>query len=151
MNKIEESKKIEYLISLFFNTGRLIKEQSSKNINAGCPFMQTNKFSMLKLEAIGLIENEEPTMKRIAEHLHIKAPSATSLINGLAKSGYIKRISDPNDRRTVKMKITDDGKIFIKDGHKQMTEKLKEVLSKLKKEQIDNFIKIMEEINNTYK
>lgn len=148
---MKDQKKIEYLISLFFNTGRLIKEQSCKSINTGCPFMQTNQVSMLKLEAIQLIENEEPTMKRIAEYLHVKAPSATSLINGLVKSGYIKRISDPNDRRTVKMKTTDKGKIFLKNGLIEMTQKMKEVLSKLKDDQIENFINIMKEINNAYK
>jgi MarR family transcriptional regulator, organic hydroperoxide resistance regulator len=147
---MKDQKKIEYLISLFFNTGRLIKEQSC-SINTGCPFMATNQVSMLKLEAIQLIENEEPTMKRIAEYLHIKAPSATSLVNGLVKSGYIKRISDPNDRRAVRMKTTDKGKIFLKDGFTQMTKKLKEVLSKLKDDQIENFINIMQAINNSYK
>lgn len=151
MNKNNDQKKIEYLITLFFNTGRLIKDKSCKNENVSCISTPHSHFSMLRLETIQFIETEEPTMKRIAEYLHIKAPSATSLVNGLVKMGYIKRIDDSKDRRTVRMLITDKGKKFLKDGLKQMTEKLKEVLSKLKQEQIDNFIKIMQEINNAYK
>lgn len=151
MNKNEKSKKIEYLISLFFNTGRLIKEHSCNNKNTDPVSIHGHHFSMLRIEVVQFIEAEKPTMKRIAEYLHIKAPSATSLIDGLVKAGYIKRTTDPNDRRIVQMIITDKGKVFLKDGLKQMTNKLKEVLLKLKQEQINNFIQIMEEINNTYK
>jgi DNA-binding MarR family transcriptional regulator len=148
---MKDSQKIEYLISLFFNTGRLIKEKHGNDEGIGCPIIHGSHFSMLRVEVIRLIEIEEPTMKRIAEYLHIKAPSATSLVNGLVQIGYVKRISDPNDRRMVQMKITDKGREYLKDGMKHMTEKIKEVLSKLKKDQIDNFIKIMEDINNAYK
>ncbi len=151
MNKIDKNKKIEHLISLFFNTGRLIKEQSCHNKNLKPTSIHHQHFSMLRIEVVQLIETEKPTMKRIAEYLHIKAPSATSLVNGLVKVGYIKRITDEKDRRMVQMKITDKGKIFLRDGLKQMTEKLKEVLLKLEQKQIDNFIKMMEEINNVYK
>lgn len=151
MNEIDKNKKIEYLISLFFNTGRLIKEQSCKNKNLKPTSIHRQHFSMLRIEVVQLIEAEKPTMKRIAEYLHIKAPSATSLVNGLVKAGYIKRMTDGKDRRMIQMTITDKGKVFLKDGLKQMTEKLKEVLLKLEQKQIDNFIKMMEEINNVYK
>ena len=151
MKYMKDSQKIEYLISLFFNTGRLINEKSNNSENMGCPVSGATHFSMLRVEVLRLIEKEEPTMKRIAEYLKIKAPSATSLVNGLVQIGYIKRISNPNDRRMVKMKITDKGRGYLKNGMKQMAEKIKEVLSKLKQDKIDNFIKIMEDINNAYK
>lgn len=151
MNKIDKNKKIEYLISLFFNTSRLIKEQSCSNKNLKPTSIHHQHFSMLRIEVVQLIEAERPTMKRIAEYLHIKAPSATSLVNGLVKAGYIKRMTGEKDRRMVKMIITNKGKDFLKDGLKQMTEKLKDVLLKLDQKQIDNFIKMMEEINNVYK
>ncbi len=148
---MKESQKIEYLISLFFDTGRLIKEKSNNSEDLNCSSIHKSHFSMLRIEAIVLIEKEEPTMKRLADYLHIKAPSATSLVSSLVKVGFIKRLANSNDRRMVQMKITDKGREFIKDGSKQMTEKLKEVLSKLKQDQIDNFIKIMQDINSAYK
>lgn len=151
MKKINKNKRIEYLISLFFNTGRLIKEQSCSNKNLKPTSIHYQHFSMLRIEVVQLIEAEKPTMKRIAEYLHIKAPSATSLVNGLVKAGYVKRTTDKKDRRIVQTTITDRGKIFLKDGLRQMTEKLKEVLLRLEQKQIDNFIKMMEEINNVYK
>ena len=143
MNKVKENKRIEYLVSLFFNTSRLIKEQSHHNEDI-------DPISMLKLEAIRFIEAEKPTMKRIALYLNVKAPSATSLINGLVKTEYVRRIADPNDRRVVQMVVTEKGKIFLKNGLRQMTSRAKEVLSRLKEDQVENFIQIMEEIIKTY-
>lgn len=106
---------------------------------------------MLQLEALRFIEAERPTMKKIAEYLHIKAPSATSLVNNLVKNSYVKREEDRSDRRVVLMKITNAGRTYLKDGYDRMTENTKQVLMKLKKNQIDNFIQIMEEIKNAYK
>ncbi len=151
MNKIDKNKKIEHLISLFFNTSRLIKEQSCSNKNLKPTSIHHRHFSMLRIEVVQFIETEKPTMKRIAEYLHIKAPSATSLVNGLVKAGYVKRTTDGKDRRMVQMIITNKGKDFLKDGLRQMTEKLKDVLLRLEQKQIDNFIKMMDEINNVYK
>ena len=150
MNKKEDLKKIEYLISLFLNIGRLIRGQSSPG-GVNCVFAHSHHFSMLKVQVVQLIKDEKPTMKRIAENFHIKAPSATSLINGLVKAGYVKRIIDKNDRRKVQMVTTKEGEKFLKEGQKHMTEKLKVVLLKLKKGQIDSFIKIMLDIKSTYK
>jgi DNA-binding MarR family transcriptional regulator len=136
--------KIEYLVSLFFYTGRLVKEKSH-------PGDTMDPISMLQLETLRLIEEEKPTMKRIAESLRIKSPSATSLVNSLVKAGHVKRKQSSADRRVVRMIITSKGKVFLKKGFRQVTEKTKEVLSKLKKKQIDDFIKIMEEIRKAYK
>lgn len=151
MNEKKDSKKIEYLISLFFNTGRLIKEQSSDVGNIDCTAIRKHHFSMLRVEVIQFIRDEKPTMKRIAEYLHVRASSATSLINNLVKAGYIKRTTDPNDRRMVQIIITKKGEKFLEDGLKQMTEKLKVVLLKLDKDKIDNFVQIMLDINSIYK
>lgn len=143
MEQNKKEKKIEYLVSLFFNTGRLIKEKtlSTKKIEA---------VSMLQIEALRLIEMETPTMKRVAEFLKIKAPSATSLVNGLVRKNFVKRVRDETDHRIVKLKILSDGHKYMKEGIDQMTEKIKQVLLKLSQEKIDNFIQIMEEIKTAY-
>ncbi len=141
---MSKPQKIEYLISLFFNTGRLIQEKTQKEDTV-------DPISMLQLEALRLIALEKPTMKRIADYFHIKAPSATSLVNGLVKAGRVKRIEHNGDRRVVQMMITKKGELFLKDGLKQMTHHMSQVFSKLTDAQIDNFIQIMEEIKKAYR
>jgi DNA-binding MarR family transcriptional regulator len=136
-------KQIEYLVSLFFKVGRLIRENTRDQ-------EKVDPFTILQIETLGFIESEQPTMKAIADYLHIKAPSATSLVNGMVKSGYVKRIPDPADRRAVKMTITARGKSFHKAGHTQIVNHMKDTFSRLKKNQISNFIKSLEDIKQSY-
>jgi DNA-binding MarR family transcriptional regulator len=49
---------------------------------------------------------EERSMESIANHLNIKPPSATSLIDRMEKDGLVSREKDPNDRRIVKIAMT---------------------------------------------
>jgi DNA-binding MarR family transcriptional regulator len=139
---MEHRQKIEYLITLFFTTDRLIREKSQGE--------GLDPLSMLHLEVLRLIDAEGPTMKRIAEHLRIKAPSATSLVAGLARSGLVARVKDRGDRRVVRMRTTARGKRSLKEGSQRIVAKTKEIISHLKQKQIDDFIKIMEEIEAAY-
>ncbi|HEV7449066.1 MAG TPA: MarR family transcriptional regulator [Candidatus Paceibacterota bacterium] len=140
---MEHTQKLEYLISLFFNTDRLIKERSQTE--------GLDPLSLLRFEALRFIGEGEPTMRQIADRLRIKAPSATSFVEALNKAGYVARKKDPTDRRIVRMHITARGKQSLKDSSRRILAKTKEILSHLKQKQIDDFIAIMEEIEAAYK
>lgn len=49
-------------------------------------------------------------MRDVAHYLKITAPSATSLVEGLADAGYLTRVRDTKDRRAVRIKLTAHGK-----------------------------------------
>jgi DNA-binding MarR family transcriptional regulator len=137
------AKKIEYLLSLMWNTGRLIKEVS--------PCEGPDPMSMLQIETLRLIKEEKPTMKRISEYLRVKAPSVTPLINGMGKKGYVTKKQSTDDKRITHLIITKDGETFLVDGMQTMLLHMKKILSTLTEEQITNFIAIMEQIQNAYK
>lgn len=137
------AKKIEYLLSLMWNTGRLIKEVS--------PCEGPDPMSMLQIETLRLIKEEKPTMKRISEYLRVKAPSVTPLINGMGKKGYVTKKQSTDDKRITHLIITKDGEKFLADGMQTMLLHMKKILSTLTEEQITNFIAIMEQIQNAYK
>lgn len=141
--QITTDKEIKYLVSLLFQVNRLIRENTRDQ-------EQIDPSTVLQIETLGFIEAEQPTMKAIADYLHIKAPSATSLVNGMVKLGLVKRISDPDDRRSVKMIITAKGKNFHKAGHAQIVKHMKGAFSRLQKNQVSNFIKILEDIKKSY-
>lgn len=140
---MKDTSKIEYLVSLFFAVGRIIREKS--------PDAAVDPMSMLRLETLRYIQSETPTMKAIAIYLNVTAPSATSLIQGMVRAGYITRYSNPSDKRVSQMKITPKGALFLKNGFKQITKKSVETFSKLKPQQIDNLITVMKEIKSAYK
>jgi DNA-binding MarR family transcriptional regulator len=62
------------------------------------------KFSMSQLEILRFVMlKENPTMKDIAVHLNITAPSATSLIEHLFNKKLVTRKMDPKDRRGIRI------------------------------------------------
>lgn len=142
MLKKREDKKIEYLISLFFNTGRMIHERSREDT--------VDPISMLKVEALRAIAEQRPTMKVLASYLRVTAPTVTSLVNTLVRGGYCSRIPDEHDKRSMYLEITPKGKIFFEQGLEKASRHAKEILSSLQPESIDSFIHIMEDIKKAY-
>lgn len=91
----------EKLISLIFNVGRIIKEQVHMSLH-----ISPVEFEVLKF----VNKNKNLTMKALADYLHIKPPSVTSIIDGLVEKGELKRVrSNKSDRRVIYIGMTKKG------------------------------------------
>ncbi len=62
-------------------------------------------FSLLK---------EQKSMKELGEILNIKNPTVTGLVDRLESKAFVKRVSDPSDRRKWNISITKKGTKEIK-------------------------------------
>ncbi len=132
--------KIDHLISLMFNTRRLIKEKAVEE-------SKNSPLSMIHLESLRFItEKKNPTMKELADYLGVTAPTATSLINILIKNKYVKRVSDKNDRRITRLSITAAGRKNVEINGQKICEKMKMVFDHLTQEEINQLTKILEKI-----
>lgn len=89
--------------------------------------LQKSKFDDLSIkefhtiEAIGL--HDEKTSSEVAKSLSITVGTLTVAINNLEKKGYVERIRDASDRRVVKLKLTNKGRLVFRvhqHFHKQM-------------------------------
>jgi len=81
-----------------FEFGRLIRSRMSAHPSPSLP----------QLEALHFIAPEHRTMRALAAHLKVKAPSATALVAELARAGLITR-STGADRREVMLALTAKG------------------------------------------
>jgi DNA-binding MarR family transcriptional regulator len=133
-----------YLIKLMFATGRLIRKRTEKG-------QRPDLLSVLQLETLAYIKEEKPLMKEVADYLCITPPSATSLINKLVKAGMIKRVSDKQDRRIIRLQITAKGEIKFKQEFKKVSAHIKRVLEKLNKKERENLAKILEKLQKAYR
>ncbi len=59
-------------------------------------------------------ERRNPSMSDIAEILRITGPSATAIIDRLVDKGALVRAEDKDDRRIVRLSITDEGRKVLK-------------------------------------
>lgn len=140
-----ENKNIEELIPLIFTLNRLVREQIAWH-------WKMDPLSLVQLKILSLIlEKGTPTMKEIANSLYITLPSATSAIDRLVKDWQLKRITDENDRRIVRLKIIPKGEEIYNKHHKDIFKRMNEILIELNEKEIMDFTNILTKIINSHK
>ena len=92
---------LDTTVGLFFEAGRKIKR---------CIDRERGPLSLTQSEVLRFVEeHKSPTMRDIAQHLQITAPSATSLIAEMVAQAYLTRKNNPQDRREVHLLLTTVG------------------------------------------
>ena len=75
-----------------------------------------------------IIRNERLTIGQIAEHEHVKPPSASKIVSALEAEGLVERTVDPNDRRCTNIVATATGHAHIEQvraaGRSWLTDRL---------------------------
>lgn len=90
---------------------------------------------------------EKPTtVSQISKESNQTLSATTQIINSLDKEGYIKREIDKDDRRIIRITLTDKGKQHMKDQHDKMLEYVQGIVEKIGQEQTIQFIDIIEKI-----
>ncbi len=70
---------------------------------------------MHKMQLLGLIrEANGMPMKYYGETLYISKPNLTKMINRLIECGFVERKNDEEDRRIIKIFMTDKGQAIWK-------------------------------------
>jgi DNA-binding MarR family transcriptional regulator len=86
-------------------------------------------------------------MKEVAEFLCITPPSATSLINDLVEVGMILRLTSENDRRSIRITITQKGEGVLENGIKQISQSMAKNIAKLNQDEQEQLIFILHKFN----
>lgn len=129
------NEKIDQIISLIFMTRRVMHEQVRNEAH--------KNFSALHFVTLQYVKENKPLMKDLADFLAITPPSATSLINSLVEDKMIKRTTDENDRRLVRIVLTKNGDEQMKKCKQKMTGHMKERLARLDEKEQKELIKIL--------
>ena len=76
--------------------------------------MEESGLSLTQVKALLMLagpEGEEPYAGRdIAERLQVSLASVSRAVDGLVRSGLVRRVEDPDDRRVRRLSITDKGR-----------------------------------------
>jgi DNA-binding MarR family transcriptional regulator len=138
---MKSAARLDQISQLIFGLSRQLKELTHDH--------RPVELSMLHLGTLYYVaEHQQPLMSEIAKHLCIKRPSATSLVNGLVASGYLQRLTDRNDRRSVRLDLTPQGKKTLSQGFRQLNKQLHSLLATLNTEEQKQFIAILTKLTN---
>lgn len=95
-----------------------------------------------------LQQNGPRKHSELANSLGYTAGALTNIANRLIKSGYANRKRDEDDRRIVRLELTDIGEDLLKEAQLKGQELRKEVFEQLSQEELNQFLDIHKKLLN---
>lgn len=96
------------------------------------------KVTMPQFVVLNLLNRRgESSMSDLALAMGVTTAAMTGIADRLVREGYVIRLSDPKDRRIVRIKLTPKGAkvvLAIHDEHKRMTMKVYQILTPAERE-----------------
>ena len=94
-------------------------------------------------------DNGQP-MKYYGEKLMISKPNMSSLVSKMIDENLLKRVSDENDRRIIKISITDNGKQILNNYRDILKNNVFKKISALNDEEIQKLNRNFKEIKEIF-
>ncbi|MFO8009448.1 MAG: MarR family transcriptional regulator [Dehalococcoidia bacterium] len=89
-----------------------------------------------------LYQKKNPTMGELSNELSVPLSSATRMANWWVDNGYARRLSDPDDRRVVRLTLTDQGMRLLESLEKHITATVEKVLAVLSEEEQATLVRL---------
>jgi DNA-binding MarR family transcriptional regulator len=77
-----------------------------------------------RLSALSVLLSGPKTISELAEAEQVRLPTMTRIVSGLEATGLARRVPHPNDRRSVRVEMTDSGADTIARGRAMRVERL---------------------------
>lgn len=85
-------------------------------------------------------------LKTLAKARGISPPTATGLIDRLARAGYVKREPAPDDRRAILVLLTKKGENLVQNFLSTVRSRWKKILVHLSSEEQEQYLNILKKI-----
>ena len=140
-----QSSHIEELFSTMIQLGKLMSQNTQET-------REQKMATMLQFSALHFLsENPEVAMSELGEKLKLSKSSATQLIERLVKAGLVKREEDREDRRIMRLTITNKGKRQGEILKEKIITRMGKIFSKIPENDIKELIRIHHNLINTLK
>jgi DNA-binding MarR family transcriptional regulator len=98
----------------FFRTTRRLRSRAGKHTLEGLSLPQYHLLEALR-------DDDELTVGVLAEAAGVAPPTATRMLDCLARDGYVERHHSESDRRVVLVSLTPAGRIAVQAAHQQVS------------------------------
>lgn len=134
---------VDRIINSWMDITRLMRQQMRGS-------KHETKMNPVQLHTLIIVkEHDGLTMKELADFLHIASSSATSIVNRLVKTKWVKRIADKTNRKLVRLTLTDAGKKCVITSMKFHTKMMRDLLSLLSISDQKEFARILGNLHIT--
>lgn len=84
-----------------------------------------------------LSQTSMETMTSLGKMMFISKPYMTVLVDSLTKEGYVERVPDEKDRRVINIRITDGGRLKLKEIRVLIAESITHQIHQVAREDLD--------------
>ena len=109
-------------------------------------FSKANVTTAQMIMLVSIHDHGQCKLKTLAKERGISPPTATGLIDRLVRAGYVKRGSDPEDRRVVMVSLTGKGKSSVQDFLSTVRNRWKNILVHLTPKEQQQYLNILKKI-----
>jgi len=142
---MDNTKKLNGLLISLFNSVLKMEEEAIRNSS----IHNLSITEMHTLAAIG--EGKAKTMTQVAASLKISVSTLTAAINKLVTKGYVNRFRVPEDRRIVKIELTEEGVAAVREHEEFHLKMVSNVISELNEEELLILIQSMDTLHEFFK
>jgi DNA-binding MarR family transcriptional regulator len=139
MSEFESSSKI---IDLIRNLNKSMRHRFHD-------FMQDSGLTFPQLSVIStLTKNGEVKVSVLSNKIGLSDSTVSGILDRLEQKNIIRRERNQDDRRVVKIALTEGSRKFYKDFHKRTEEHFSNLLKRLSEQEIKDIIKGLETLNS---
>jgi DNA-binding MarR family transcriptional regulator len=139
MSEFESSSKI---INLIRNLNKSMRHRFHD-------FMQDSGLTFPQLSVIStLTKNGELKVSVLSDKIGLSDSTVSGILDRLEQKNIIRRERNQDDRRVVKIALTEGSRKFCKDFHKRAEEHFSNLLKRLSEQEIKDIIKGLETLNS---
>lgn len=89
-------------------------------------------------------------VSELSKYLRVTSPTVTQLANNLERNGLILRVFDPNDRRIVRIKLTEKGMTIVNRAEAEFYEMLNGLINYLGKDDSEKLAELLLKVYNYF-
>lgn len=94
-----------------------------------------------------LSQNAEPiSMSELSSQLEVPMSTATRIVDGLVQGGMAERVTDPNDRRIVRVGMTRNGRELYETGRTYSKQRIAKLLKDFTAEEQTQLLTLMNKL-----
>jgi DNA-binding MarR family transcriptional regulator len=151
IGEIRVSQFVEDFIALQMHMSQMPPEMAeARNLidemRLGKSYKRNNVFIIIRRMMDLMYPGNKPTMGELSRALSLPLSTTTNVIDFLVKNGYCQRLDDPNDRRIVRITLTDIGRRNLEVSDKYIAQRGQEILSTLTSQEQTTFLTILNKI-----
>ena len=141
------------LIIAFFRFKRMMANRhgSQNNLDKTCHGLKNSE--IMTLFRLKHFEENYPdgiSVSELSDSMEVRPPSVTSVITVLEQKNLVQRCMDLNDRRKIRIKLTEAGNEFIENNKKRVFFKVKGLVEYLGPEKSKMLADLINETDNYF-